>query len=170
MTPLTLDALGQPRGELVQPLEVALDDCVLYAGSSAFRLGRLAAGERIKLDGSLEPQSAVAILTRRRMIEDRQTAAPYDVAAVDVARVLEMILFHELAGGDGYTRLRNDVYGRLDLSGHLALDRAILVGTSRQPAGRLSITKDAGAAHVTGDSTDTSLTVYRFVIPLKRGD
>ena len=169
VTSLTLDQLGRPRGEFVQPLAVDLDDCVLYAGTSAYRLGRLAGGAAVKIDESLEPQSAVALLTRRRMIEDRQTAAPYDQASLDVARVLEMILFHELAGGEGYTRLRNDIFGRLDLSGHLALDRAILVGTSRQPAGEVSITTDAGAGQAT-DANDVSLTVYRFVIPLKRGN
>jgi hypothetical protein len=167
-SPLTLDHLGRPSGHFIQPLGVPLDDCVLYAGTSAYRLGRLAAGARVTIGNTPEQHSAVAVLTRRRMIEDRHTAAPYDAASLDAARILEIILLYELAGGEGYTRLRNDVHARLDLSGHLALDRAILVGTSQTPAGTLSLSADRG-----DDATpivETSLTVYRFVIPLKRAN
>jgi hypothetical protein len=166
--PLAVDPLGRPRGAFVQPLEVPLEDCVLFAGAAAFRLGRLAPGETIKIDDALELQSAAALLTRRRLVEDRQTAAAYDHASLDVSRVLEMILFHELAGGRDYTRLENHVYGRLDMSRLLALDRAVLVGISRQPQGKLAIKTGADQADEEVVESGTTLTVYRFVIPLER--
>jgi hypothetical protein len=81
-------------------------------------------------------------LVRRRAIdEETRTMAAWDQRSFDVPRIMEMIMFHDAAGGREYTGLVHRHAAWLDLSRHIAAGRAILIG--RVSAGATSLIKSA---------------------------
>jgi hypothetical protein len=102
------------------------------------------------------------VLNRRRVVEGRETATRYDPTSLDIDRTLEMILFYEAAGGESYTKLKNDVHGRLDMSNQLRFGRAILVCRTKARTTQTSSSIEANHEQVALDAT----TVYRFVLPV----
>jgi hypothetical protein len=63
----------------------------------------------------------------------------YDPQSRDLKGVLEMISFHKQGGGFGYTNLKNFAMRELELSHHLTLNRAVLIGRVGVPATILEI-------------------------------
>ena len=69
-------------------------------------------------------------------------------------------MFHEAAGGRNYTSLTHRYQPWLDLSRHLDLGRAVLVGRAAGPAAELAV---AGQAAV----PNQKWTFYRLLIPVQ---
>ncbi|HID23190.1 MAG TPA: DUF4350 domain-containing protein [Planctomycetaceae bacterium] len=63
----------------------------------------------------------------------------YDAMSRDPAELMQMLTFHEAAGGTRYTGLTNQTWERLDLSPLLRLDRAVLFGRIQVPVARLKL-------------------------------
>ncbi|MDA1055881.1 MAG: hypothetical protein O3C40_36305 [Planctomycetota bacterium] len=161
---LHLDAGGLLRGNVVNPLSVELNDCILLYGNWAYKLERKG--------NVLQPGDATPIhlekplnfnwrLTRRRVVEIKDITAPWEQRDLDVPRILEMMMFHGVAGGDKYTHLQHRFQTYVDLSGHLANGRAILFGRAEQSATKIELNGPAS-----GENHHQRWTFYRVVFPV----
>jgi hypothetical protein len=92
----------------------------------------------------------------------QDVTTPWDRTSVRVPRILQMIMFHEIAGGRSYTGLLHRHEGRIDLSDHLLLGRAVLVGRADEAAADLAW--EDGAAR--DPAADRQWTYYRVVFPV----
>ena len=159
---LSVDSNGLLSGRMVNPLEVELNDCqVLYRNWSYPLTGSLRPGEAVAFDG-LRPRNLEWRLTRRQVVESRDVSTPWDQASLDAARILEVLMFYQAAGGRKYTGLTNRYQPYLDLSEHLRMGRAILVGRGSEPAATLN--RDGRSQE---ELTDRRWTVYRVVFPVE---
>lgn len=131
---------GLLEGQLVNPLPVELTNCLVLYSIWAYRLdqtrGALQPGQVIRIDRE-RPLNLEWRLTRRRVQEKRNVTTPWDPHSQDVPRLLEMMMFHEAAGGENYTVLSHHYEKTIDFSNHLRNGRAILLGQATEPAARL---------------------------------
>jgi hypothetical protein len=160
---LTLDRYGLLAGEFVLPLDVPLEECLLAHGEKLYRIGALAPGQRVAL-AEFPPLDLEARLTQRRIEQSKDVATPWDKATADVPRIVQMIMFHEAARGRSYTGLSHRYQPELDLSEHVRLGRAVLVGRAKQAAVRL--VDPATAEALVDESESTSYTWYRLLFPV----
>jgi hypothetical protein len=160
--PLRNDALGLPAGDITNPLSIDLDECILLYDRWAYSLGRVSARQRIHLDATLAPRNVETLLQRRRIEDMKDVTPPWDRSASDLPRILQMMMFHEAAGGRAYTGLLHRYQGEIDLSDHLRLARAVLVGRAQQPAVRIVDNGRSAAA----EPATQHWTYYRIVFPV----
>jgi hypothetical protein len=100
-------------------------------------------------------------LTRRRVVDVKDITTPWDQRDMDVPRILEMMMFHGVAGGDKYTHLQHRYQSYVDLSEHLTNGRAILLGRAKQSASEIELNGQAA-----GERYDQRWTFYRVVFPV----
>jgi hypothetical protein len=160
--PLGTDGLGMLAGSITNPLPIDLDECVLFYDRWAYSLGRMDTQQRVRLDETRAPRNVETLLQQRRIEDMKDITTPWDRSGSDVPRVLQMVMFHEAAGGRAYTGLLHRYQGEIDLSDHLQLDRAVLVGRAQQPAVR--IIGDGPSADA--DTVTRHWTYYRIVFPV----
>jgi len=135
---LTASAYGLLTGQLTNPLECELTDCmVLYENWMYPVSGTLSPGEAVTFDG-VSPRNLEWHLSRRRVVDSKDVGTPWDQGSSDVPRILEMMMFYRAAGGAAYTGLTHRYQPDLDLSEHLRTGRAILVGRSATAGSRLT--------------------------------
>jgi hypothetical protein len=154
---------GRLRGTIRNKLDIPLTDCVLLYGRDAWPLGELPAGKTQQLE-RLAPQATMQVdsyLTRRELYSTRSHTPPYDRAGVDVQRIMEVMMFHDAAGGANYSGLLHRQHRYTDLSSQLDFDKAILVGRGTTGAD----VKIDGEA-VKSDAMNQHHTVYRYVFPV----
>jgi hypothetical protein len=153
---------GLLRGRVVNPLAVELAQCYVYFENWAYPIeGRLRPGDSYALDG-VSPLDLKWHLTRRRVIQSQDISTPWDRADLtDPGRVAEMLMFHSASGGRTYTRLGHGYQSFVDLSRHLRVGRAILVGRGASPASRLT----CDGEHPPEEQVN-QWTFYRVVIPV----
>ncbi len=120
-------------GMLVNPLPVEIKDAAIAYGRMYYEIGDLPPGGVFELNESSRPLNFRFRLTRRRIINDKEIVNPWDKESFDVPRILEMIMFHDHAGGRMYTDLLNRYHGKLDLSDHLQTGTAVLYGRLAHP-------------------------------------
>lgn len=87
--------------------------------------------------------------TSYRQVEDKTstlshtrvqtTLTDYDPQDRNLAGVLTMISFHKRSGGSSYTGLKNAAFRQMELSQHLQLNRAVLIGRVRLPGSKLEV-------------------------------
>ncbi|MCL4204982.1 MAG: hypothetical protein KJ000_21080 [Pirellulaceae bacterium] len=158
---LSVDSNGLLSGRMLNPLAVELNDCqVLYRNWSYPLTGSLRPGAVVAFDG-LRPRNLEWRLTRRQVVDTRDVSTPWDQASLDVARILEVLMFYQAAGGRKYTGLTHRYQSYLDLSDHLRMGRAILVGRGAEPAATLN--RDGRSQ---AELTDRRWTLYRVVFPV----
>jgi hypothetical protein len=162
---LALDRYGLLSGEFVSPLNVALDECLLAHGEKLYRIGNLAAGQRVEL-AEFPPLDLEARLTLRRIEQTKDVATPWDKASTDVPRIVQMMLFHESARGQSYTGLTHRYQPELDLSEHIRLGQAVLVGRTKQPAS--SLVHPESRQPLASEANSTTYTWYRLVFPVSK--
>jgi hypothetical protein len=155
-------------GRVVNPLPVDLLDGYLVYRNLVYSLPtRVPPGAvALELDG-VQPKNFRWRLNRRRVGENVTRGELWDPAATDdLARLVEVLLFYEAAGGDKYSGLRNRVLGGLDLTRLLDRERAILVGRLGTPETRLEYVRSE-AGGTAGETAPASAATYvRIVIPL----
>jgi hypothetical protein len=111
------------------------------------------------------PRSLASALTRRTQDKDRDVVVRWQTESTDVAQILEIAGFHAAAGGSGYTSLEPGRLGRLDLSPHLAVGRAVLVGF-----GPMGTNWSFGGQQAGGTADQSSgVTMWRILMPLQAG-
>ena len=139
---LQLTPDGLLRGNVVNPLPVELRDCMVLFENWAYRLdqteGQLAPGQTARIDRE-RPFNLEWRLMRRRVRDISDVTTPWDPSLRDVPRIMEMIMFHEAAGGASYTQLTHGFQEDMDLSDHLNAGSAILWARSGERAAELSV-------------------------------
>lgn len=157
---LELNEHGLPTGDIVNPLDVDLQECIFTYNIWMYRLRTLRAGESFNLDDA-RPLYLEARLQQHTAAAAKDAATPWLRDATDVPAILQMLMFHEAARGQSYTGLTHRYQPHLDLSRHLQNNRALLVGRVAKPAAEL---------HVAGEPLPAeqiqSWTYYRIVIPV----
>ncbi len=133
---------GYLKGTVPNPFGVELRDCVLLYDRWYYQLGRLAADSLAAINVQ-SPDNLKSLLVRRRTVdEETRTIAAWDQRSFDVPRIMEMLMFHEAAGGRDYTGLVQRDESWLDLSHHVAAGRAVLVGRVSRRATSLIVSAD----------------------------
>jgi hypothetical protein len=159
---LSRDADGLLRGELVNPLPTELQDCMVFYENWVYRLNRsvLAPGQRtrIELERALNLQWR---LTGRRVVNTKEVGTTWDLNSLDASKILEIMMFHGAAGGESFTHLTNRYQSYVDLSQHLRLGRAILLGRSRSQVTQPRL--DGGEVPAKDQQTSTH---FRVVFPV----
>ncbi len=143
------------EGRLTNPLPFDLLDGMLVYRDWAYLLPtRFPAGARIDSLGNLRQKNFRWHLSRQRAIEESTEGEAWDPLNVDdPARIAEMLMFHQAAGGRRYTTLRHVPLSFLDLSPLLTEDRCMLVGRLAEPLTQLSVaTVDGGEGGAGGSS------------------
>ena len=156
----TLD--GQLRGEVRNPLKVDLAGCYLYFAPWAYQLGKIPAGQTFLVGTSTVRRNLHWRLTRRTLSEVSDLTTPWDQYSRDIPRIIEMMMFHAAAGGEKYTGLQNRYQSFVDMSNHLSIGEAVLVGRTTHPATELR-----RGAEPLEDDYDRRWAFYRFVIPIE---
>lgn len=172
MTPkaelLTADFDNLLSGSVVNVWGIELQEVWICHGRWAYPVpGSWTSGQKLELQKLGSPRDLQALLTHRRYVTEagkdaRDIATPWDRASSSVHDIVRMMMFHRAAGGNTYTSLLNRQTAKLDLSDHLNLGRAIVLGTTKEPPVRWSLS-DGGQAVQRNDGT----TFYRIVLPVK---
>jgi len=159
---LALDQFGLLGGEFTQPLDVELENCILAHGEKLFRLGNLRPGQRVLVDRdrSLNLQWR---LTERRIEQSKDVSTPWNQGATDVPQIVQIMMFHQAAGGRSYTGLTHRYQPEIDLSDHVRLGQAVLVGRAKQPVVNL----EQGGQPLAQPSETTTWTWYRLILPVQ---
>jgi hypothetical protein len=162
---LTEDSERMLRGRLANQLGVELRDARLFYDRWVYPIVMIPDGGEIAVGESLQPLLSKTLLTRERTEEDRLAVSNYDEESLDVERTVEMMMFHNLAGGAPYTGLWNRYQSFSDLTSTLRSGRAVLVARLAAPVATLLRDDQAMAAD------DTQRWSYiRFVLPVSRDE
>lgn len=92
------------------------------------------------------------------------TETAYDPQSVDLDFIVQMLTFHDAAGGTKYTGLTNTVFGADDLSTLLKAGRAIVVGRIELPTENVTVASQGGQRFESARRT----TFVRLVLPVER--
>jgi len=168
-TKLTIDRYGLLAGEFRFPLPIQLSDCLLAHGEKLYRLGTLAPGERVAL-ADLPPLNLEARLTERRVEQSKDVSTPWEQDALDIPRIVQMLMFHDAARGRSYTGLTNRYQPRLDLSEQVRLGQAVLVGRAEKPVAELVAGDSAALDSAASDSAALGSAAVPAAGPLAAGD
>jgi hypothetical protein len=153
-------------GSITNRLGFDLADARLFYDRWVYPIRKLGSGRELRIREALQPLTSRTLLTRQRIVDSKDVTTVYDPQSTDVGRILEMMMFHEIAGGPDYTADLTNRYSQYcDLSGHLTAGRAVLV--ARVPHGGSELVVDGRP--VTGPH-DEEWVFYRFVLPVERGE
>ncbi len=155
------------KGTVVNPLDIELEQCAVLYAKWLYRIpGTLKPGQRAQLTEATAPQDFRWQMTRRRVVDGQDITTSWSADDFsDVPKIVEMMLFHEVAGGEAYTGLDHSYQGFVDLTSQINLGRAVLMGRAKQQAANVKLNGD----DVGGDS-DERLTIYRIIIPVKNSE
>lgn len=156
-----LTSTGRLQGTITNHLKIPLNDCVLLYDKYAYQLGKFAAGEVKQLDS----QTSIHVdsyLTKRELYSTSSHTPPYDRAGFDVPRILEVMMFHDAAGGANYSGLLHRQHRYTDLSSQLEFGKAILIGRATTGA----VVKIDGET-LKSEAMNDHHTMYRYVFPVK---
>ncbi len=174
--------LGRLNGTVTHHLPVTLTDCLLaYANRVYFPVTRRVQGAgKSDLNSHftwdigggqpVEQRDLRSYLTQvytKEIQRDSKTSdlldlqTPYDPTRRDQEYIIRMLTFHQAAGGTDYTGMKHDVLANFDLSTHLRLGRAVLMG---------KLKKSSAVWQVDGQtvSNPESQTFVRIVLPVDR--
>ena len=134
---LERDQYGLLRGELRNPLDVALTECLVAYEERLYRLGSLPPEQSVLLE-QLSPLNLEARLTQRTVVRAQDISTPWQQDSTDVPLIVRMLMFHEAAGGKNYTGLTHRYQPYVDLSEAIKTGRAVFVGRLDEPVTSLS--------------------------------
>ncbi|MCE9524704.1 MAG: hypothetical protein K8R36_01460 [Planctomycetales bacterium] len=157
---LALNEHGVPTGDLVNPLDVELQDCIFTFNIWMYRLKKLGPGERFSLSDA-RPLYLESRLQQHKANDFKDSATPWIRDSADVPAILQMLMYHEAAQGQAYTGLTHRYQTHLDLSSQLTRGRGLLVGRAEKSAARVQI--DGATLPAVQFQ---SWTFYRIVLPV----
>ncbi len=158
---LTIDRFGLLAGEFQVPVAVPLSECILAHDEKLYRVGTISPGQHVRM-GDLGPLDLEARLTQRRVEQTKDISTPWEQDSVDIPRIMQMLMFHDAARGTNYTGLTHRYQPRIDLSQHVRLGAAVLVGRANEPVARI-----VEGNRPIADLTDTNtFTWYRIILPV----
>ncbi|MFM7561674.1 MAG: hypothetical protein ACKO81_01425 [Planctomycetota bacterium] len=140
---LQLDTgIGRLSGTITNPFDFPLRNCRIYYEGWAYLFDQpLEAGDTVDLLTEARERTVKSILTQRDRVssEGKTQNAPWDLGEEDPLRILEMMMFHDSAGGQSYTGLVNRAHWHLEMSEHLDLKQAIFVAELPESVSRLEL-------------------------------
>lgn len=164
---LYLDDYGRLMGDIISPYPFDLSECIIGYQDWLYRVKDWKVGQTIHLS-DLTPLSLESRLTLQSISDSKGRITPWQRESTEVPRILQMLMFHETVRGTNYTGLTNRYQSQLDLSQHLRLGRAVIIGKAANPAVELNIRAS------TADPEDEPLpatvedqTYYRLVLPVQ---
>jgi hypothetical protein len=157
---LTLNEHGVPTGDIVNPLDVELQECIFTFNIWMYRLKRLSPGERFNLSDA-RPLYLASRLQLHTASDFKDSATPWLRDSADVPAILQMLMYHEAANGQTYTGLTHRYQSHLDMSSQLMGGRGLLVGRAPKSAAEVQV----DGSPLPADQVQ-SWTYYRIVIPV----
>ena len=153
------------EGTITNPLNVDIRNCRLMFENWTYKLdGILEPGETFDVATETREQTAKNFLTRRVRESNKGKNVPWDRADSRLWRIADILMFYELAGGRGYTKLSHDYQSQVDLSRQLNLGRAMLVGEIQK-------NKHCTEVKISGPEAepnyDNVTTIVRIVLPVE---
>jgi len=142
----------------------------LLYGGWGYRLENLEAGGRLNVGEHLDAHRVKTIVTSASLAGSEGRTNSTQLSVVDGASplgLLNLMMFYEAAGGDGFAKLPNRYHANCDLSRHLELGRAILVADFDGPGSRLL---EQASREPLGADGDFGAVVVRFVLPVIRNE
>ena len=163
---LYFDRQGVLQGEVSNPFPFSLHDCRLYHRNQVYVIeSAVDAGEVIRISNLADYVRATeAYLLRRRLAVGAESVHSWVHDNFDVPRIVEMLMFHNKAGGTRYTKLAHHYQRFLDVSEQLDWNRVVLVGRAKGQGSDLSANGTV-AKNATG-----RWTYYRLVFPISEGE
>lgn len=164
---------------LRNPLPVdVLDGMVVYRNWVYYLPTRLRSGETIESLEQLRQRNFRWHLTRQKATESSSDAQQWNAEDFgDPMRLAEMLMFHDVVGGERYTGLKHQALGGLDMSDLLADDRCVMIGRLAAPLADVSFVpaQTTGGDEAVEDSSVTSggdkqsghrVSLVRVVLPV----
>jgi hypothetical protein len=159
--------IGRLVGTFTNPFDFPLRNCRIYFEGWAYVFDQpVEAGDTVDLLTEGRERTIKSILTQRdkASAEGKTQNAPWDPREAKLSRLLEMLMFHDSAGGQSYTGLVNRAHGRLEMSEHLELRQAIVVAELPQPMSRLQVDNE-----LLETGADQRYAVIRLCVPVVVG-
>ena len=143
-----------------------LDSLLIYRGRAYANPTRFKSGDTINISSSSTPKDVVRRLQRRQNVGGEERSSPWNPGSNDnLERLMEMITFHQAAGGSNYTGLYNRYLANLDASDVIRYDRAVLLAEVEQDALVWTIHRDAVPVQ---SAEGNRKTFVRLIIPVVR--
>jgi hypothetical protein len=142
---------------------------LLYNGW-AYRLGHLQPGRRVEFGQDSSPRRVKTVVAQDALGPSAPALTEgtvFDPERATANELLKLMMFYEAAGGLGFAGLPSHYQAYCDLSRTLEVGRAVLVADADSPGSRLV---DSAAGRQLGDERDATAVVYRFVLPVKKGE
>jgi len=152
---LQSNGIGQLSGSIQHRFPGPIEDWLLAYGNRVYRYKKtrdaetslpLPALQVLRMDQpNIYPRELRAYLTGRTTVpsgavrESSHQYQPYDVLSLNPDDAVQILTFHDVAGGAKYTGLTNRLLDHEDLSHQLKLGRAILFGRLATPIARIEL-------------------------------
>jgi len=162
---LYLDEYGRLMGELTSPYPFDLTDCILAQREWLYRIKEWKSGQTLNI-ADLTPLSLESRLTLQSLTDTKGRITPWQKDSTEIPRILQMIMFHDTVRGTNYTGLSHRYLGQLDLSQHLKLGRAVIIGQAKQPAATLAVSLEK-SPDISIEVKTQDLSLYRLVVPVE---
>lgn len=153
------------EGSFRNPFPVSLSECVMIYRGAAYTLGDIEAGQRVRVSRETEFRELETYLTGRVMDYQAQQSQAYDVQKRDIGKLLNVMMFHEAAGGETYTGFAHRYQDYLDLSPLVRLDQAVFYGFGPQTEKANIVLRDGQPFSQPGDQY---WSVYRCVFSVAK--
>ncbi len=137
--PLQITRFDRLSGVIRNCLPYTIRDAAIAYGGFYYQVGTLQPGQEFVLNSQVRSRDFRNRLTRRRFVGDKEIAHPWVKTNRDVPRIIELIMFHDRAGGFDYANLTNRHLSKLDLSDHLITNGAVLYGRLDDPVTTWSV-------------------------------
>lgn len=150
-------------GNFSNPLDRQLYDAVILYGDWVYILENrpLEPDETIVVEDDLREKTIAGYFTRLGGRGSDEVSAAWDPSGTRLPRILQMMSFFDVIGGESYTRLTNDFHTRVDLSYQLGMGRAVLIGQVPRVTTPLTVNGQPFANY------DKRMSLVRIVLPVK---
>jgi hypothetical protein len=172
-----MGSINALRGTFVNPLDVPLQQCVVFFGDWAYAISDpIEPGQSIDLQSEADERTSRGYLTRRTGGGDfDETVTPWNTTSTNLDRIVEMLSMFDAAGGESYTTLTHDYQDFSDLSNHLRLNRAVLIGVVPKATTQLRLQKQSTEdGSESGNDLeyqfDNQRTIVRIIIPVESAE
>ncbi len=154
---------GFLEGRITNRLDIPVEDALLAFGRWAYRLETIAPGQSVAIDPLRDPRTLEAELADLAQAT-KNSASPMAVRplfASDPVDLVRQMTFYQAGGGRKLTQLSHRYQSFVDLSAHLKLGRAVLIGFLERPVGQVLVNGNPQKSE-----HDRHTTCLRVVVPL----
>lgn len=148
------------EGKVTNDLPFALEDCLLAYRGASYRLRRIEPGSTAEFN-ELGQRRLQLELNERAGVTNSESMSPWEVS-VDLTKLPEQMMFASVSGAGQAGKLANRYHDFLDLSDHLTMNQAILVGRASTPVAPLELNGESPQ-----NENNKQYTFFRFLLPVK---